>query len=175
MFSLLTMLEARIAYSHKNAYIFIHNKLNIMSYNSACIELLRSLLFTLYIHSQCASRRAELARGQGRWVVLYQRLVLTSWAEQFEAINTDDANLSYERFCDILKRNMSNHLSSKRVRVDGCGWSYRHTPKPWWTTRLTELWDTRCIAYHLYCSNSTADKRENHEQLKVAQYTFDWL
>ena len=44
-----------------------------MSYNSACIELLQSLLFTLYIHSLCASRRAELARGQRRWAVLYKR------------------------------------------------------------------------------------------------------
>ena len=41
-----------------------------MSYNSACIELLRSLLVTLYIHSLCASWRAELARGQRRWAVL---------------------------------------------------------------------------------------------------------
>ena len=32
-----------------------------MSYNSARIELLRSLLFTLYIQSLCASRRVELA------------------------------------------------------------------------------------------------------------------
>ena len=71
MFSLLTMLEARIAYSHKSRYIYIHNKLNIMSYNSACIKLLRSLLFTLYIHSLCVSRRAELARGQRRCAVLY--------------------------------------------------------------------------------------------------------
>ena len=70
MFSLLTMLEARIAFSYKSTYIYIHIKLNIMSYNSVCIELLRSLLFTLYIHSLCASRRAELARGQRRWVVL---------------------------------------------------------------------------------------------------------
>ena len=45
-----------------------------MSYNSVCIELLRSLLFTLYIHSLCASRRAELARGQRRWAVLYMTL-----------------------------------------------------------------------------------------------------
>ena len=44
-----------------------------MSYNSACIELLRSLLFTLYIHSLCASRRAELDHGQRRWAVLYMR------------------------------------------------------------------------------------------------------
>ena len=29
----------------------IVNKLNIMSYNSACVELLRSVLFTLYIQS----------------------------------------------------------------------------------------------------------------------------
>ena len=57
-----TMLEVRIAYSRKSTYIYTHNKLNIMSYNSACIELLRSLLFTLYIHGLCASRRAELAR-----------------------------------------------------------------------------------------------------------------
>ena len=42
-----------------------------MSYNSACRELLRSLLFTLYIHSLCASRRAELACGQQCWAVLY--------------------------------------------------------------------------------------------------------
>ena len=35
-----------------------------MSYNSACIEQLLSLLSTLYIHSLCASRHAELARGQ---------------------------------------------------------------------------------------------------------------
>ena len=48
----------------------IVNKLNIMPYNSMCIELIRSLLFTLYIHSLCASRRAELARGQRRWAVL---------------------------------------------------------------------------------------------------------
>ena len=40
MFSLITMLEARIAYSHKSTYIYTHNKLNIMSYNSAGIELL---------------------------------------------------------------------------------------------------------------------------------------
>ena len=52
-------------------YIYIYNKLNIMSYNSACIELLWSLLFNLYIHSLCASRRAELARGQRCWTVLY--------------------------------------------------------------------------------------------------------
>ena len=70
-FSLLTMLEDRIAYSRKRTYIYIHNKLSIMSYNSACIELLRSLLFTLYIHSLCASRRVELALGQRRWAVLY--------------------------------------------------------------------------------------------------------
>ena len=61
---LLTMLEARIAHIHKSTYIYIHNKLNIMSYNSVCMELLRSLLFTLYIHSLCASRRVELARRQ---------------------------------------------------------------------------------------------------------------
>ena len=42
----------------------IFNKLNIMSYNSTCIELLRSLLFTLYIYSLGASRLAELARRQ---------------------------------------------------------------------------------------------------------------
>ena len=41
-----------------------------MSNNSACIELLRSLLFTLYIHGLCASRRVGLARGQRRWAVL---------------------------------------------------------------------------------------------------------
>ena len=50
MFSLLTMLEAHIAYSHKSTYIYIHNKLNIVSNNSACIELLQSLLFTLYTY-----------------------------------------------------------------------------------------------------------------------------
>ena len=55
MFSLLIMHEARIAYSHKITYKYIHNKLNVMSYNSACIELLRLLLFTLYIHSLCAA------------------------------------------------------------------------------------------------------------------------
>ena len=44
-----------------------------MSYNSACIELLRSLLFTLYMHNLCASRRAELARGR-RLAVLYYKL-----------------------------------------------------------------------------------------------------
>ena len=71
MFSLLTMLEARIAYSHKSTCIYIHSKLNIMSYKSTCIELVRLLLFTLYIHSLCASRRAELARGQRRWAVLH--------------------------------------------------------------------------------------------------------
>ena len=54
----------------------IVNKLNIMSYNSKCIQLLRSLLFTLYIHSLCARRRAELARGQRRWA--YCRLVMRS-------------------------------------------------------------------------------------------------
>ena len=43
---------------------------NIMSYNSTCIELLRSLLFTLYIYIMCARQRAELARGQRRWVIL---------------------------------------------------------------------------------------------------------
>ena len=50
----------------------IVNKLNIVSYNSACIELLRSLLFTLFIHSLCASWRAKLfvARGQRRWAVM---------------------------------------------------------------------------------------------------------
>ena len=43
-----------------------------MLYNSACIERLRTLLFTLYIHSLCASRRAELANcGQRRWAVYY--------------------------------------------------------------------------------------------------------
>ena len=42
-----------------------------MSYKSASIEVLRSLLFTLYIHSLCASRRAELARGQRRCAVLF--------------------------------------------------------------------------------------------------------
>ena len=93
--------------------------------------------------------------------------------EHFEAIDTDDVNLSYERFCDIVKRNMSNHLPSKRVRIDDCRRSHRHTPKPWWTTWLTELWDIRCIAYHLFCSNSTVDKHESREQFKVAQYTFD--
>ena len=40
--------------------------------------------------------------------------------EQFEATDTDDVNLSYERICDIVKRNMSNHRHSKRVRIDGC-------------------------------------------------------
>ena len=49
----------------------IVNKLNIMSYNSTCIELLRSLLYTLYIHSPCARRRVELARGQRLCAVLY--------------------------------------------------------------------------------------------------------
>ena len=47
------------------------NKPNIISYNNACIELLRLLVFTLYIHSLCVSRRAELARGQRRRAVLY--------------------------------------------------------------------------------------------------------
>ena len=70
MFSVLTMLEARIAYSHKSTYIYIHNKLNIVSYNSACIELLRSPLVSLYIHNLCASRREELAHVQRSWAVL---------------------------------------------------------------------------------------------------------
>ena len=56
MFSLLKMLEACIAYGHKSTYIYMHNKLNIMSYNKACIELLQLLLITLYIHSLCARR-----------------------------------------------------------------------------------------------------------------------
>ena len=94
--------------------------------------------------------------------------------QQFKALDTDDVNLSYERFCDIVKCNMRNHLPSKRVRIDGCRWSHRHTPKPWWTKRLTELWDTRCIrSYHLFCSNSTVDKHESREQFKVTQYTFE--
>ena len=84
MFSLLTMLEARIAYNHKSTYICIHNKLNIMSYNSACINLLRSLLFTLYVHSLCASRRAELACGQRRWAVLYT--VVTVFIAHFSRV-----------------------------------------------------------------------------------------
>ena len=72
-----TMLEAdRIDYSHNSTYIYIHTKLNIMSYNSTCIELLRSLLFTLYIHNLCASRRDELARGQRSWAVLYASRML---------------------------------------------------------------------------------------------------
>ena len=61
------MLEARIAYSHESTYIHIHKKLNIMSYNSACIELLRSLLFTLYIHSLC---------GAGSWTTTLGGTVL---------------------------------------------------------------------------------------------------
>ena len=50
----------------------IVNKLTKISYNCTCIELhvLRSLLFTLYIHNLCARRRVELARGQRRWAVL---------------------------------------------------------------------------------------------------------
>ena len=91
--------------------------------------------------------------------------------QQFEALDTDDVHLSYERFCDIVKRIMRNHLPSKRVRIDGCRRSHRHTPNPWWTTRLTELWHTRCIA--LFCINGTVDKRESREQFKAAQYTFD--
>ena len=50
--------------------------------------------------------------------------------EQFEALDTHDVNLSYERFCDIVKLNMNNHSPSKRVRIDGCRRSHRHTPKP---------------------------------------------
>ena len=45
-----------------NTSISIVNKLNIITYSSACIELLRSLFFTLYIYSLCASRR-----GAGSW------------------------------------------------------------------------------------------------------------
>ena len=52
------------------ATVYIHNKLNIVSYNSACIELLRSPLVSLYIHNLCASRREELAHVQRSWAVL---------------------------------------------------------------------------------------------------------
>ena len=72
------MLEARIAYSHKSTYIYIHNKLNIMSYNSACIELLRLLLFTLYIHSLCASRLVDNEAGQ-YCMCNFLLLVLRNW------------------------------------------------------------------------------------------------
>ena len=108
------------------------------------------------------------------------KLLYTWYFENFTASVTSSVHsaLRHEvsRICtilDIVKRNMSNQLPSKRVRIDDCRRSHRHTPKPWWTTRLTELWDTRCIAYHLFCSNSTVDKHESREQFKVAQYTFD--
>ena len=87
MFSWLTMLQARIAFSHKSTYIHIYNKLNIMSYNSACIELLRSLLFTLYIHSLCV-RSWLVDNDAGRYCTGHNYPCAKKWTHSFLFLNS---------------------------------------------------------------------------------------
>ena len=74
MFSLLTMLDARIAYRHTSTYIYIHKQLNILSYNSACIYI---TITVDIVHSTYSQSVSEPACGAGSWTTTLGGTVVT--------------------------------------------------------------------------------------------------
>ena len=62
-------------------------------------------------------------------------------------LNITDINQSYNEFCSILKLEMDDSLPAKHITINSNPSYNRHTRyKPWWTERLTILWDLRCKA-----------------------------
>ena len=71
----------------------------------------------------------------------------------------------YDDWCNILQRNMSKSLQSRIIR---CGVNNKnHRPgKPWWSGKLTDLWNDMCLAKNAWLSC------KEHSSKAILKYTY---
>ncbi len=89
---------------------------------------------------------------------------------------TDQNNLDaqYQEFCDIVTNEMDRRLVSKTVKLQAGGSNKKRKVKqPWWTPRLTELWNEFCVADTRWRKSKGVEKMTLKADMKCKQKSLD--
>ncbi len=99
--------------------------------------------------------------------------------ECMERLNTGDAAVDslddvYSGFCELVHSEMNSKLVHKTVVIkSGLSNKRRRFKKPWWTTQLTEKWNSLCDAETEWSRTVGQQRTRANELRKLRQKDFD--